>query len=148
MRFGIDTTFLVQVEVREHPGHDVARRLLEELIQAEHRIAVAPQVLAEFVHIVTDRSRFENPLTVHDALAKAGEWWNAREIDHVFPASETVAQFLVWMADHRLGRKRLLDTMLAATYQSHGIETVISSNARDYRVFGCFRVMVPGETTT
>ncbi len=37
-----------------------------------------------------------------------------------------------------LGRKRLLDTTLAATYYANGITTIATSNTRDYRGFGVF----------
>ena len=46
-----------------------------------------------------------------------------------------------WMKEHSLGRKRLLDTMLAATYFSHGVTVILSSNARDFNTFGCFQVI-------
>ena len=38
---------------------------------------MAPQVLAEFVHVVTDPRRFAQPLRTPDALDKAQLWWNA-----------------------------------------------------------------------
>jgi len=43
---GIDTTFLVQVEVREVPGHEVAREWLDQAL-AKHPqpLALAPQVI-------------------------------------------------------------------------------------------------------
>ena len=41
-------------------------------------------------------------------------------------------------AEHDLGRKRLLDTLLAATYYRGGVTRIVTSNARDYRVFGVF----------
>jgi hypothetical protein len=47
------------------------------------------------------------------------------------------------MREFRLGRKRLLDTLLAATYFSHGVCTVVSSNACGYSIFGCFDVIIP-----
>ena len=68
-------------------------------------------------------------------------WWNAREVARVFPVEETVTQFLSWMREHELGRKRLLDTMLAATYYANGITTIATSNARDYRGFGVFELV-------
>jgi len=55
-----------------------------------------------------------------------------------------MAQFWSWMSAFNLGRKRLLDTMLAATYFSHGVHAILSSNARDYATFGCFHVVSPG----
>jgi hypothetical protein len=33
--------------------------------------------------------------------------------------------------------------MLAATYHAQGIRSILSSNARDYAVFGCFEVIGP-----
>ena len=51
--------------------------------------------------------------------------------------------FLSWIAEHKLGRKRLLDTLLAATYFSNGVRSIVSSSARDYGIFGCFEVVVP-----
>ena len=69
---GIDTTFLVQVELREVPGHDAARGWLDRAV-AKHPqpLALAPQVLTEFVHVVTDARRFATPLSMEEARVKA-----------------------------------------------------------------------------
>ena len=40
------------------------------------------------------------------------------------------------MEQHRLGRGRLLDTLLAATWYESGVTRIATSNARGYRVFG------------
>lgn len=56
----------------------------------------------------------------------------------VLPSRESTEQFLRSMAEHRRGRKRLLDTQLAATYFCAGIRAIVTTNARDYGVFGCF----------
>jgi len=53
----------------------------------------------------------------------------------VFPNEEAVTSFLVWLTRHQLGRKRLLDTLLAATYQAAGVKRVITNNERDFKVF-------------
>jgi predicted nucleic acid-binding protein len=144
VKIGIDTTFLVEASIREHPGHAPARAEMRRRLQAGDVFIMAPQILAEFVHVVTDTRRFETPLTVAEALAKARAWWNGMETEHVSPNLESVTQFWEWMSTFALGRKRLLDTMLAATYFSHGVHTILSSNARDYTTFGCFDVIVPG----
>ena len=143
MKIGLDTTFLVQVSVREHPGHAAARAELEKRLAAGDTFAMAPQVVAEFIHVVTDPRRFEHPLSMAEALAKAQDWWNASETQPASPTPESVKCFLGWMEKFGLGRKRLLDTMLAATYFTHDIHTILSSNARDYAIFGCFQVIVP-----
>ncbi|MDE0026833.1 MAG: type II toxin-antitoxin system VapC family toxin [Spirochaetaceae bacterium] len=139
---GIDTTFLVHLEIRESESHAAAMGVLRSRILGRDReAALAPQVLTEFVHIVTDPRRFERPLSADQAVGKAGFWWNAREVARVFPEEESVAQFLAWMKAHRLGRKRLLDTLLAATYYGCGITRIATSNARDYRTFGVFELI-------
>ena len=143
MRRGLDTTFLVQAEVLEHPGHDAAKAKVEERLGANDTLVLAPQVAAELVHIVTDANRFANPLPMAQAVARAELWWHAKEVAHALPNHDAVCLFLKWLREHQLGRKRLLDTMLAATYFCHGVRSIVSSNARDYAVFGCFKVIVP-----
>jgi predicted nucleic acid-binding protein len=142
MKIGIDTTFLVQVSVREHPGHEAARREMEGRLAAGDTLVVAPQVIAELVHVITDARRFERPLSMKAALEQARAWWEAEETEPASPTPESMDLFWGWMQEHMLGRKRLLDTMLAATYASHGVQTVLSSNARDFAAFG-FEVIGP-----
>jgi len=112
---GADTTFLVQLELVELSAHQAAHALLRrEVLQPQVPLALAPQVLAEFIHVVTDPRRFQKPLTTAEALAKARFWWNAAEVQPVFPSTESTVLFLDWMQRHQLGRKRILDTQLAA----------------------------------
>jgi predicted nucleic acid-binding protein len=64
MIYGIDTTFLVQVELREVPGHKVARAWLREILSKHPQpLGLAPQVLTEFIHVVTDPRRIAAPLS-------------------------------------------------------------------------------------
>jgi predicted nucleic acid-binding protein len=143
MHHGIDTTFLVQAEVTEHPGHEHARTCLGRLLRAGDMLVLAPQVLSEFIHVVTDSRRFSKPLTMGQSIARAELWWEGKEVVHAIPGDESIALFLRWVTEHRLGRKRLLDTMLAATYFAHGVRSMLSTNARDFGVFGCFEVVTP-----
>jgi predicted nucleic acid-binding protein len=137
---GVDTTFMVQVEVIGHPGYGPSRSLRDRLLDAGDTFALAPQVLAEFIHIVTDERRFERPLSVSAARERAEHWWSAAEVTHALPNEHTCPRFLAWMREHRLGRKRLLDTLLAATYFTNDVRSIVTSNARDFGVFGCFEL--------
>ena len=136
MAVGVDTTFLIQLEILEANGHKRACAFLDQqILQRGESLALAPQVLAEFIHIVTDAHRFASPLAMASALQRSEFWWEASEVQPVFPNRHSVRLFLQWMSKHHLGRKRILDTMLAATYVAHGIHTIISSNTRDYSVY-------------
>lgn len=134
---GADTTFLVQLELIELPAHQTAHELLQrEILQPQVPLALAPQVLAEFIHIVTDPRRFQKPLTADEAVAKARFWWHASEVQHVFPSNDSTVLFLDWMQRHQLGRKRILDTQLAAILWTAGVRTVLTSNPGDFQIFG------------
>jgi predicted nucleic acid-binding protein len=99
---GLDTSFLLAVEIVEHAHHAEALRLLGELLARGDRVAIAPQVLTEFVHVVTDERRFQQPFSMETALNKSERWWNAAEADQVLPTDVAIALFHTWMRRHQL----------------------------------------------
>ena len=141
MTHGIDTDFLVAAEIRDHPFHRPADALLQALLADGHDLAVAPQTLAEFIHFVTDPKRMPQPLSMAEAIGRAEHWWQAAEVLRVFPDGQAVTDFLGWLSRYRLGRKRLLDTLLAATFHQAGVKRLITNNERDFKGFGCFEIV-------
>ena len=142
MTVAIDTDFLVAVEIRDHLFHKPADAVLGRLLEEGHKLAVAPQMLAEFVHVVTDSKRLKDPLSMEEALARAEYWWQAREVVRVYPEGDAVSTWIEWLREHRLGRKRLLDTMLAASACSQGISTIVTNNEKDFSIFGSFKILI------
>ena len=140
----VDATFLVQLEVREAAGHEKARAFLDGAILAPgNPLALTPQVLEEFIHVVTDPRRFEKPLDMGEALDKADTWWRAAEVRHLFPDSHAVMLFIEWMRGLRLGRMRIHDTLLAATCFSAGIPEIVTSDRQGFEAFGGLVVCDP-----
>jgi predicted nucleic acid-binding protein len=135
---GIDTTALVAWEMANHADRLRVQTILERETNDGTRFLIAPQVFAEFVHVVTDAKRFEIPLDVETALARA-EWWQ-KSVDVIVPqvTPQVFDLFFEWMKQHRLGRKRILDTLLAATYFAYGSRRVLTLNEADFKVFGEF----------
>src|SRR5947209_20611156 len=148
MIHGLDTGFLVAAEVTEHGEHTGARATLARLLAAGDLIAIAPQVLAEFIHIVTDPRRFAQPLDMTAARQLAEQWWTAREVVRVFPDDAATRQFLAWLQQFSLGRKRLLDTLLAATYRQAGIQSLLTTNPADFTVLGSLTCITPKASGT
>jgi len=143
MTHGIDTGFLVAAEVVEHPDHQPARQKFQSFRAAGDRFALVPQVLAEFVHVVTDPKRFTQPLTMEQALERAELWWESPEVDQLGSDAFSVRTFFAWMRQHRLGRKRILDTLLALTFREAGVQSILTTNVRDFAVMGGFVCVVP-----
>lgn len=68
MLHGLDTGFLIAAEVVEHAEHIAARDMIARLLAASDRIAIAPQIPAEFIHVATDPRRFAQPLDMNSSL--------------------------------------------------------------------------------
>jgi predicted nucleic acid-binding protein len=136
---GLDTTVLVAHELKEINSHEKVREHISILSRSKDtHFALAPQVLQEFLHVVTDSRRFENPLPMQEALARARFWWNASETAHCHPSDKSWELALAWIERYHLGRKRILDTCLASTYHSHGITNLATANPADFAIFGVF----------
>jgi predicted nucleic acid-binding protein len=146
MIHGLDTGFLVAAELAEHAEHAAARATIARLLAAADRIAIAPQVLAEFIHVATDSRRFARPLDLTTSRQIAEQWWTAGDVVQVFPSTGAVGQFLAWLQQFSLGRKRLLDTLLAATYLQAGVQSLLTTNPADFGVFGVFTCIPPQAT--
>ena len=71
-------------------------------------------------------------------LANAPVWWDASDVERVWPDEPAVAWFLSAMTKHQLGRKRVLDTLLAGTFRSANIVSLLTLNPADFAVFGEF----------
>jgi predicted nucleic acid-binding protein len=143
MRHGLDTCILVAYEAASHPKHADSEALFRQCLSNGDDFALAPQVLAELVHVLTDQKRFAQPLTRDAALRRAEMWWTASEVTQVFPTDAAVNTFVGWMNAYGLGRKRILDTLLGATYLTAGITSLMTTNSRDFRIFGVFNIVEP-----
>ncbi len=140
---GIDTDFLVALELADHEQHKVVHRLLVRHAKRGESFALAPQVLAEFVHVVTDPRRFAQPMDMPAAIRQAEIWSTALDVQICLPQEDAMGLFFHWMNQHSLGRKRILDTLLAATYATERIAKIATLNSDDFRIFGVFEFVTP-----
>lgn len=144
MKRGIDTNVLIYAQFAHFAEHGAVRRfLLEELRTADRELVLSPLVLAEFVHVVTDARRFSPPLTMGEACATSRVWLGHSNVT-IVDADETVwLDVLERLERHGLGRKRVADTLFAATLFRHGVRQVITCNPRDFMVFPELQVIDP-----
>jgi len=49
-------------------------------------------------------------------------------------------QWLAWAEQHQLGRKRLLDTLIAATWHAAEVREIFTLNPQDFRIFRAFTI--------
>lgn len=130
---GLDTSFLIAFEIKEHERHGAARSLARE--RSAEGFAISSQILAEFLNIVTDPRRFERPLSMEEAISRISDWWQAKEVRVILAGESAGSRFLDLLRRHQPGRKQLLDTLLASTYLEAGVNVVATTNARDFAPF-------------
>lgn len=144
MILGIDTDVLVAWAMAGDARHRAARRLVElEITERGGAVALVPQVIHEFLHVVTDPRRFESPLPMQSALRIAWALWGGRDVVRIMPSPEVLPRTLDLIESLHLGRKRILDTALAATLESAGVHRLATFNSRDFEVFSFLEVIDP-----
>ncbi|MBN2050863.1 MAG: hypothetical protein JW760_10495 [Spirochaetales bacterium] len=138
---GIDTTWLVDLEVKESPRHAGARRLFESWrSEGNSLLCVYHHVFLEFLQVVTDPARFETPLSVDRAVQRVWFWAGQERIRVLYPADTSLKRCLLWLTAFSLGKKRLVDTQMAAVYAEEGVTTLWTANPEDFALFGVFKL--------
>jgi len=93
--------------------------------------------------VATDPKRFEHPMTMTNARAVTLELWDSRDVVKVRPTESVVHRVTELMQRHRLGRRRILDTALAATLEGQRLRRLAAMNSRDYRAFSFLEIVDP-----
>lgn len=133
MRIGIDTSVLVQAHLPRLDRHQQAREfLLEQLALPDVTLVVTPLVLHELLHLITDGRRFDPPVSMSEGLAIVGGYLGRSNVE-CLPVDESAVLFALELVErHRLGRKRIADTLLAATLLTHGVHRLATFNTADF----------------
>ena len=144
MIVGVDTDAIVHWLMEGAPHHADTRKFVErEISEHGNSLGITSQVLYEFLHVSTDPKRFENPLTVNGAVQLLRRLWNGKEIVRVQQTPAVFSRTLELMENLRLGRKRILDAALAATFEAAGIKKIVTLNTKDFQVFGFLEAVSP-----
>jgi predicted nucleic acid-binding protein len=144
VRRGLDTNVIVYAHMASLPDHGVVRTFLSRLLeQRDTTVVVTPTVLHEFVHVVTDPRRFDPPATMGEALAVARLYLGRSNVECVPTDAQALGEALLMVERHALGRKRLADTLFAATLLHHGVRHLVTSNVDDFVVFSDLELTDP-----
>lgn len=126
------------------PLHGSIRRLFDDEVRERGgQLALTPQVIQEFLHVSTDPRRFERPFSMAEALQVCRSLAEAKEILWIVPSREVLPRTLDLLETLKLGRKRILDTALAATLECAGVHRLATLNARDFEVFSFLELVGP-----
>ncbi len=136
MKIGLDTNVLLQAHLPVLDRHEVARRyLMKHLALPDVTFVVTPLVLHELVHVLTDRRRFDPPVGMSEAISVARGYLGRSNVECLAADEASILLALDLLAQHRLGRKRIADTLFAATLLAHGVHRLVTFNVSDFQVF-------------
>ena len=140
---GLDCNVLVQLALADHPANAATLAAVQAETQREGRLVFPALVVTEFLHVTTDAKRFSPPLTMNEASDWIEGFMANPAVGLLEPSQEGVRQMLRWMRQFSLGRKRILDTHLAAVLHTAGVRRLLTSNPADFAVFGVLETVVP-----
>ena len=143
MIVALDTDVLVGWAMAGTTHHHLLRRFVERHVQRDGQVGLVPQVLFEFLHVVTDPKRFAKPLAMKDATRLVRDLWHTAEVVPILPTPDVVPRVLQFLDELKLGRTRLLDTALAATLERAGVSRLATLNGRDFEVFPFLDIIDP-----
>lgn len=140
---GLDCNILVQLALADHPANSATVAAVQAEARRAGSLVFPPLVVTEFLHVVTDDRRFAPPLTMIEALDWIEEFLANPSVSLLQPTQESLLQTLRWMREFNLGRKRILDTHLAAVLHTAGARRLLTSNPDGFAVFGVLEIITP-----
>jgi predicted nucleic acid-binding protein len=140
---GIDTDVLVHWAMSGAVHHRAVRQWFAGEIGERRRFGLTQQVLHEFVHVVSDPRRFERPLSMEQAVHVSLELWNGKEVHQILPTATVYDRTCELIERFELGRKRILDTALAATLEAAEVRRLATLNPRDFEIFPFLEIVNP-----
>ena len=136
---GIDTTFLIDLEITDSPRHKAALKLFRKWLSEKHSVlAIYNQSFLEFQHMVTDSKRFNSPLTMEQAIERCWFWIDQERVKVIYPTENSLKRALLWGSMYKLGRKRIQDTHMAAAFAEAGVSELWTANPSDFEVLETF----------
>ena len=140
---GLDCNILVQLALADHPANAATVTAVQAEVQSGSRLVFPPLVINEFLHVITDARRFSPPLTMIEALDWVENFLANPAVGVLEPTPESQRQALRWLRQFNLGRKRILDTHLAAVLHTASVRRLLTSNPADFTVFGALEIITP-----
>jgi predicted nucleic acid-binding protein len=140
---GLDCNILVQLAIGDHPANATTLAAVQAETQRGEKLVFPPLVATEFLHVVTDERRFSPPLAMNEAMQWLEDFLGSPSVGLIQPGATSLDQTLKWMRQYNLGRKRILDTHLAAVLCANGVTRLLTSNPADFAVFNSLQIATP-----
>ena len=138
---GLDSCFLIDLYWEDSPRHAAVLKKFNEIAASGQDVCVYYNCFNEFIHVITDKKRFENAFSMEEALSVVDEWRDLENVKILFPDEQSFGRTVAWLSVYKLGRNRLNDTNMAASYVHSGVSSVITANPKDFEIFSELKII-------
>jgi len=139
----LDTNVLVYAADETSPFHQAAVSLREKGLKREVLLCICPQVLCEFLAIITDPRRVNSPRTQKEALVEIEKYFHSENILKIYPGPELIERMLSLLKQYKIARQDIFDLQLVATMLSNNIARIYTYNQADFVKFKEIEVLTP-----
>ena len=142
----LDTNVLVYATNRNSGEHAVAKEIYAALLEEPQQWIVADQVLFEFYRALRSPRVLEKPQSAKKALQQIRFLREEAGCRHCAYSPKDWREVSVWLERPTSAARHIFDTVLAVTLKTHGVKEFFTYNAKDFRAFKFFDVIVPGKS--
>ncbi|MGE0491461.1 MAG: type II toxin-antitoxin system VapC family toxin [Vulcanimicrobiota bacterium] len=143
----VDTNLLIYAQFPAFSEHEMSLAALQALLSDRtRRMVVTVSILHEMVHVVTDSRRFDPPLSMAQAIGEARLYLGRSNVRVLHSDEIDLVNALALLEEHKLGRHRVADSLLAATLRRYQVRTLWTRNIRDFRLFPFLDVSDPTDS--
>lgn len=129
----VDTNVLVYSTVSGNPWHMEARQWLTYLHSAGVKLCVTPQILREYLVVLTRGTVFETEFTTDEVLTTLDAL--LQTLDVIDETSAVALELRRLLANYPIRGKRIHDANLVASMIVHGISRLATYNQGDFSTF-------------
>ncbi len=140
---GLDCNILVQLAFADHPANAKTLSIVQTETARGTKLVLPALVVTEFLHVATDARRFAPPLSMTEALNWIQDFLENPMVSLLELSRASIEQTFLWLRHFGLGRKRILDTHLAAVLYTGGVRRLLTSNSADFAIFTDLQTIIP-----
>jgi predicted nucleic acid-binding protein len=129
----VDTNVLVYSTVAGNSWHQQARAWLAELHQSGVTLCVTPQILREYLVVLTRGAIFETEFSIEEVLGLLDAL--LQTLDVLDETTAVASALRMLLKRYPIRGKRIHDANLVAAMVVHGITRLATYNLDDFRVF-------------
>ncbi len=129
----VDTNVLIYSTVASSPWHQESRQLLDTLLRNGTELCITPQIVREYLVVLTRGGVFEKCFEPEDAM---------RELYAILPSfvlleekQETLRHLYHLIQHYGVSGKNIHDANIVATMLTHGVTHLVTYNSQDFHRF-------------